>query len=535
MERMLSDPNTYASVKSNPVNSILNSLKELLKRWKSLGFITDLTHKRLYTSVPCLPRAYGLPKIHKPGNPLRIIISSINSPLHNLASFLQKIISDSLKPPPSFVYNSYHLSKMISEVTYDDSFQLISLDVISLFTNIPLDLATRGLERRWHFIENNTSLPKKEFFIALRIIFNSTFFLFNDKFYKQTFGAPMGSPLSPILADVVMQDLEQSSINSLSFQPPLYVRYVDDIALMAPSDQFHSVLQCFNSYHSRLQFTMEIGGNTLNFLDITIIKNNNILIHDWYHKPTFSGRYLNYFSNHPINQKKCTVMSLVDGAFFLSHPTFHTKNFDMVIKILLDNNYPLEFIYNIFRQRLRRNFFKNNNLKKFLSTIAGDGPSPHWFVIPFVENFSVQLSNTLPKNMNFRSAFYSTDKLSKFIKVQKDPLPPPLRSSVVYKIDCRDCDASYVGQTSRLLKTRITEHRNHINRNSTQKSVITDHRIDYAHDFKWDCIKILDTERSYHKRLISETLHIKNQSHGLNLQSDTENLDRAYLPLVDNS
>lgn len=71
-----------------------------------------------------------------------------------------------------------------------------------------------------------------------------------------------------------------------------------------------------------------------------------------------SLRYLNYFSNYPIKQKRGTVMDLVDRAFFLSHSKFYRKNFDMVFKILIDNNYPLDFIYDIFKSRFKQNFFK---------------------------------------------------------------------------------------------------------------------------------------------------------------------------------
>ena len=73
-------------------------------------------------------------------------------------------------------------------------------------------------------------------------------------------------------------------------------------------------------------------------------------------------------------------------------------------------------------------------------------------------------------------------------------LPQSSQSNVVYKIDCKDCDASYVGQTSKCLKTRISEHRNHINRNTIQISVITQHRIDLFHEFNWNNVHILDKE-----------------------------------------
>ena len=74
---------------------------------------------------------------------------------------------------------------------------------------------------------------------------------------------------------------------------------------------------------------------------------------DWYRKPTFSGRFLNFNSNHPISQKKGTIFSLVDRAFLLSDFMFHTKNLTFIINILLDNDYPLIFIFDTVNQRIK--------------------------------------------------------------------------------------------------------------------------------------------------------------------------------------
>ncbi|EFN65551.1 hypothetical protein EAG_02161, partial [Camponotus floridanus] len=68
----------------------------------------------------------------------------------------------------------------------------------------------------------------------------------------------------------------------------------------------------------------------------------------------------------------------------------------------------------------------------------------------------------------------------------------------------------------------------HINRNSLSSSVITDHRVNFDHDFKWEDARILDSESKFHKRLISEMLFIKRQSNDLNLQTDTECLHHSY-------
>jgi len=104
---------------------------------------------------------------------------------------------------------------------------------------------------------------------------------------------------------------------------------------------------------------------------------------------------------------------------------------------------------------------------------------------------------------------------------------------VIYKIDCNNCDASYVGQTKRQLRTRIKEHKSDIYKKSGPPSVISSHRLDFQHEFIWDNVKILDREPSYYKRLIAEMIHVKKQSHGLNKQQDTESFPDSYIPILD--
>jgi len=172
-----------------------------------------------------------------------------------------------------------------------------------MFTNVPIDMILNILER-WDLIEHYTSLPKNEFLGAINMILNSTHFKFNDKVYKQTYGTPMDSPLSPIVADLALQDLESHKLSKLPFSLSFYVRYVDDITLVAPHNSLDVILHKFNSFHTRLKFTMEVGGKELNFLELKIINKDGEIIFDWYHKPSFSGRLLNFHSQHPIIHKK---------------------------------------------------------------------------------------------------------------------------------------------------------------------------------------------------------------------------------------
>ncbi|EZA55680.1 hypothetical protein X777_04189 [Ooceraea biroi] len=103
---------------------------------------------------------------------------------------------------------------------------------------------------------------------------------------------------------------------------------------------------------------------------------------------------------------------------------------------------------------------------------------------------------------------------------------------VVYKISYCDCEASYVGQTKRQLRTRVNEHRKDINKKSGSPSVISTHRLSSGHDFDWDDVQILNKEGSYKKRLVSEMVNIKRQLKSLNLQNDTEFLSDDYLPIL---
>ncbi|XP_071579747.1 uncharacterized protein [Temnothorax nylanderi] len=209
--------------------------------------------------------------------------------------------------------SSFDLVNELANTHVNNGFKLCSLDVVSLFMNVPTEMVLDSISRRWDYIVRNCKITKSEFFIAVKLILNSTFFVFNGKIYQQTFGVPkaLHSPLSPIAADIVLQDLETKALEILKYCPPFYKRYIDDVTLAAPSALLQHTLDVFNSFHPRLQFTIEIGeDDTLNFLEITMLLKDNRLTFDWFHKPTFSGRYLNYWSQHPVCQKRGTVIGI---------------------------------------------------------------------------------------------------------------------------------------------------------------------------------------------------------------------------------
>jgi len=99
--------------------------------------------------------------------------------------------------------------------------------------------------------------------------------------------------------------------------------------------------------------------------------------------------------------------------------------------------------------------------------------------------------------------------LNGIIKPHKDK--NTMDENNVVKLLCKDCDASYVGQTKRQLKTRIKEHKSNIKLDPNKYSVVSKHIKSFNYSFDWEKVEVLDIEYNYFKRLTFEMIHIKEQ------------------------
>ena len=75
------------------------------------------------------------------------------------------LLHDGIPVANSFIKNSFYLTKYISNLTISDNKVLLSLNVVSLFTNVPIDLVFEGIERRWYLIERKTNISTKGNFL----------------------------------------------------------------------------------------------------------------------------------------------------------------------------------------------------------------------------------------------------------------------------------------------------------------------------------------------------------------------------------
>ena len=134
----LLNQNTYRSIHQDPTNTIKNKLINILKRVKSQTGLSNQTYKSMYPTG-CVPsKFYGLPKIHKPGTPLRPIVSSCGLVTFGVAKELAKILKPLVYKSPHHINSTRDFVEKVRHITLAPGECLSSYDVSALFTSVPI-------------------------------------------------------------------------------------------------------------------------------------------------------------------------------------------------------------------------------------------------------------------------------------------------------------------------------------------------------------------------------------------------------------
>ncbi|XP_065681464.1 uncharacterized protein LOC136095139 [Hydra vulgaris] len=314
-------------------NIISNKAKELkedptIKREISLqGYLRKLYklkcfEKDIYTIIYPVgsqhARIYALPELRKVSKDsslptFRPIISTIGTYKYNLAKHLSHLLSPHI-PKQFCTLDSFSFVEELKKINVTNKF-IVSYDVESLFTNIPLKESI-NIATDFFFKDkiNSKRFSKIQFKKLLQISTSVSHFLFDGKYYDQTDGVAMGSPLAPILANIFVGFHEQTWINNWSFTAPLfYKRYVEDINANFNSEyEAQEFFKHLNKQHKNLKFTTEKEqDNQIAFLDV-LIKKSNSLLTSVYHKKTYTGLLQNFSSFIPSCYKIGLVRCLID-------------------------------------------------------------------------------------------------------------------------------------------------------------------------------------------------------------------------------
>ena len=223
---------------------------------------------------------------------------------------------------------------------------LVSVDVSALFTSIPVSVALQVINSKISTCTNITNvckIPTEQFIKHLKFTLTNCIFCF--KFYKQLQGAALGSPVSPVTANIYMEYFESLAIPSSPTLIKLWFRYVDDVHSATRKGQVNKLKEHLNSIDPHIKFTIELPGTDgLPFLETLTKPTPNSIESTVYGKPTHTDRYLDYNSKHPISAKLSVIYTLIHRAKQVcSTPEFLTKEMDHLCKVLQDNHYPTQF------------------------------------------------------------------------------------------------------------------------------------------------------------------------------------------------
>ena len=269
---MQSNPEVYRPItsNSNPILTI-QKVNQILNQFAKDQKITVPVYYHLKCDKGVTPKIYGLTKIHKESVSLRPIVSFIGSPLYNLSKFLVDILSPIVNLK-FCVKNSSQFIHKISRVKLNPDERICHLMLpinevkILIFNLLSKD---RNLCKR-------TKLTVQDIMLCLELCFNFTVFSFKNTLYRQVFGAPMGSCISPVVANIFMAYLEKTAINI--FHTPLtpWVRFVDDTFCVIKRSCVGEFYDRLSGISSFIKFTYELDvDGRLPFLDVLVTRQHN--------------------------------------------------------------------------------------------------------------------------------------------------------------------------------------------------------------------------------------------------------------------
>ena len=168
------------------------------------------------------PTIRGSVKHRKLGNPLRPIVTSIGSALYHTSKFLADILSPLQNKNGLAVENSREFVREIAGTEIAEDEVMVSFDVISLFTAIPIQKACDYIKEK---LEQNSTLSQRthleidDIVSLLNFVFSNNYFVFEGQAYKQIHGCAMRSSASLVFANICIEKIEETAVQTTPVPP----------------------------------------------------------------------------------------------------------------------------------------------------------------------------------------------------------------------------------------------------------------------------------------------------------------------------
>ncbi|CAF1403495.1 unnamed protein product, partial [Rotaria sp. Silwood1] len=350
---------------NDPLPDLIQRTNKYLLDLRLAKWITQKQYEKLCINPNEVELAhlYYLPKAHKPGTPLRPIISGLNHPTIKISKFLDELLR------PLF-------DKMALKTTVTSGFELLkqldmwcknnmrqetifcTIDVVDLYTMVPQIEGVHSLRKMLDYLKlKQVGGLKIETILRLsRLVMQNNYFSYNGQFYHQIRGGAMGSPLTLTIANCYMFFFEQQIIKQISISGGLYFRYIDDIfiAINWPIRHLMKQIIDWNKIDENIKLAENIGF-TVDFLDLHIENRDGQLFTTVFKKPSYEPYYLPFSSIHPIHMKKNIIFTMLLRALRYSS-TFqeYLNERERLRMALLLNKYPNKFVEKQFENILTK-------------------------------------------------------------------------------------------------------------------------------------------------------------------------------------
>ena len=328
----------------------------------------------------------------------------------------------------------------------------------------------------------------------------------------------MGSPISPVLANLYMEEFEQRALKHINC-PRLWKRYVDDTFVIIRSRSLTSFLDHLNSLQPGvICFTHEMEkDNALPFLEVLVKRNKDgCLSTSIYRKPTHTDQLLNFDSHHPLSSKRSVVSSLSKRCNLIPSTTeARTQEKFYLRGVFAANNYTKEFVFQAAFQST--SVSKSPNCDSPKATVT----------IPYIKGISEHIRRILAE-CNIQIRFKTVNTLRQLLSHPKDQTQIGKQSCVVYSIPCRDCNSSYIGETGQHLSTRLHQHKEATKKGDVDKSAVSEHVWSHNHNMDWANVCIIDHDSQTVSRRIREAIHIRRSS-GASLMNRDYDLELTHM------
>ena len=444
----------------HPVMKEEERVVTILKNLRNEGKINEEIYEEIRPKGSQPARLYGLAKVHKKDTPVRPVLSMPGSTYHKVALKVAEWLSK--VPECNINTSTKEISKKIKTITVKSDEKIVSFDVSSLYTNVPvmeaIEVCTNLL---FNSLNEKPPVDRETFKILTKIASCDVVMSTHDGYYKQVDGLAMGSPPAPLLANGWMSQFDKM----IRGNAELFARYMDDIICNITQHNIEKKLIKINNIHPNLKFTIETEDNnsSIPFLDMKIKRHEDgKLSSTWYNKPTDTGLIMNYHALAPKRYKRSVVSGFVYRIFnACSSWSFFHSSLEKAKQILEKNQYSPNFYNPIIKETLENIITERNNKEK-RNKQKKQTEKKYPLMIQYRGKCTEDYARALHKCNAPCTIIMTIRKLKTTMPSLKQPVENMLRSGVVYKITCSSCKACYVGQTSRHLQTRIREHSNTI-------------------------------------------------------------------------